>query len=170
MDSKEYKEIKDLLVQLEQKIEALYKPVVDRQEEQVFELDSHPEPEPRPEPEPEPGPWQDPSPEITEEIPSAPETVGDLFSGFAQRPTLADSLAKTKNARPLKEVIPLNDRFLYEKVLFSQDRDLYNKTLTDLQDIKTMQEAEAYLAKHFPHWELSSPAVQKFLTQLEDVF
>ncbi|MFA5443575.1 MAG: hypothetical protein WC128_01195 [Bacteroidales bacterium] len=152
MNSKDYKEIKDLLVQLEQKIEALLDPAVDHPDEQVFELDSQPEMEQESEPETE------------------PETVGDLFSGFAQRITLADSLAKTKNGRPLKEVIPLNDRFLYEKVLFNQDRALYDKTLTNLQDVKTIQQAEAYLAEHFPHWELSSPAVQKFLTQLEDVF
>ena len=156
MNSKEYKEIKELLALLEQKIEALLDPSVDQPEEQVFELDSQPAREPNPEPQPESG--------------HEPETIGDLFSGFAQRPTLADSLAKTKNGRPLKEVIPLNDRFLYEKVMFSQDRDLYNKTLTELQDVKTMQQAEAYLAERFPHWELSSPAVQKFLTQLEDVF
>ncbi len=156
MNSKEYKEIKELLALLEQKIEALWDPAVNQPEEQVFELDSQPAREPNPEPHPESG--------------HEPETIGDLFSGFAQRPTLADSLAKTKNGRPLKEVIPLNDRFLYEKVLFSQDRDLYNKTLTELQDVKTMQQAEAYLAERFPHWELSSPAVQKFLTQLEDVF
>ena len=192
MNSKEYKEIKDLLGQLEQKIEALRDPAVDQPDEQVFELDSQPEKESRPEPEPQPEPEHESEPEHepepeaesypetepesdTEPKPKPdpepdPVTVGDLFSGFAQRPTLADSLAKTKNGRPLKEVIPLNDRFLYEKVLFSQDRDLYDKTLAKLQEVKTMQQAEAYLAEHFPHWELSSPAVQKFLTQLEDVF
>ncbi len=158
MNSKEYNEIKELLYLLEQKIEALHKPAVDQPDEQVFELDSQPEPEPGP------------GPEIQEETPPLPETIGDLFSGFAQRPTLADSLARSKNGRPLKEIIPLNDRFLYEKMLFSQDRDLYDKTLNVIQNSKTIQEAEAYLAEHFPHWELSSPAVQKFLTQLEDVF
>jgi len=33
-----------------------------------------------------------------------------------------------------------------------------------------MQQAEKYLAEHFPSWELSTPAVQKFLSQLENVF
>jgi hypothetical protein len=178
VNSREYKEIKDLLAQLEQKIEALRDPSVGQPDEQVFELDSQPQKEPEPQPEPEPGyeqesepePEPDPEPDPEPNPEPNPVTVGDLFSGFTQRPTLADSLAKTKNGRPLKEVIPLNDRFLYEKVLFSQDRDLYDKTLTELQKVRTMQQAESYLAEHFPHWELSSPAVQKFLTQLENVF
>ncbi len=42
MNSKEYKEIKELLALLEQKIEALWDPAVNQPEEQVFELDSQP--------------------------------------------------------------------------------------------------------------------------------
>lgn len=90
--------------------------------------------------------------------------------GSNNLPTLADSLAKSRNRGPLREIIPLNDKFLYLKVLFSEDHHLYEKTLSDLQSLPTMQDAEKYLALHFPTWELSSPAVQKFLSRLEDVF
>ena len=70
-----------------------------------------------------------------------PGTVGDLFTGLAQRPTLADSLAKSRNRGPLRKSFP-NDKFLYLKVLFSEDHHLYEKTLSDLQSLPTMQDAE----------------------------
>lgn len=102
--------------------------------------------------------------------PATVVTVKDRYSEPGRRPTLADSLAKTKNKGSLKEVIPLNDRFLYLKALFSEDSNLYEKTIADLQSLKNLQQAETYLAQHFPAWELSTPAVQKFLSQLQDVF
>jgi len=137
MDEREYREIKELLAQLTARIDALYTPA------------------------PAPVPVPDTPGYFELETPSVPvsPTLKDKFSGLDRRPTLADSLAKTKNKGLLKEVIPLNDKYLYLKTLFSEDSGLYEKTI-----------AEAYLAQHFPSWELSTPAVQKFLTQLENVF
>ncbi|HNR27285.1 MAG TPA: hypothetical protein PKY83_01500 [Bacteroidales bacterium] len=148
MDEREYREIKELLAQLTARIDALYTPA------------------------PAPVPVPDTPGYFELETPSVPvsPTLKDKFSGLDRRPTLADSLAKTKNKGLLKEVIPLNDKYLYLKTLFSEDSGLYEKTIADLQSFKDMQQAEAYLAQHFPSWELSTPAVQKFLTQLENVF
>ncbi|MDD2538012.1 MAG: hypothetical protein WC377_03555 [Bacteroidales bacterium] len=180
MNSKEYQEIKDLLVQLSRKIDALYgaPPAPDGIND--FELETFSEKRTTSPEEQLPKPVGNPvslSPDEAPAIPAEgsgdrpePGTVGDLFTGLAQRPTLADSLAKSRNRGPLREIIPLNDKFLYLKVLFSEDHHLYEKTLSDLQSLPTMQDAEKYLALHFPTWELSSPAVQKFLSRLEDVF
>lgn len=144
MNEREYREIKELLAQLAARIDALFTP------EAVFGT---------------PGDFELETPPV-----AAAGTIKDQFSELGRHPTLADSLAKTKNKGPLKEVIPLNDRFLYLKTLFSEDSSLYEKTIADLQSLKNMQQAEIYLAQHFPSWELSTPAVQKFLSQLQNVF
>lgn len=144
MNEREYREIKELLAKLTARIDALYTPAPVPDIPGDFELE-------------------------TIAVPVSP-TLKDKFSGLDQRPTLAESLAKTKNKGPLKDIIPLNDRYLYLKTLFSEDSSLYEKTITDLQSLKNMQQAETYLAEHFPSWELSTPAVQKFLSQLQNVF
>ena len=97
------------------------------------------------------------------------EIAGDLFA-HGQQTHRADSLAKYKNSGPLNDIIPLNDRLLYLKVLFSDNRELYDSTLSRLQSFDRLQQAEDYLGTHFPSWELSSPAVQNFLSQLKHVF
>ncbi|MFY9116561.1 MAG: hypothetical protein WBK97_04755 [Bacteroidales bacterium] len=155
MNEKEYRQLKELLRELEQKIDTLYE-----NETEPPSSDQEPEPE-----------LKDASEPLFElEAEKKPEIVGDLFAPMANRPTVADSLAKSKNKGLLKDVIPLNDRLLYLKVLFSDKKDLYDTTLTRLQTFKNLQEAEDYLGQHFPAWELSSPAVQKFLAQLKHVF
>ncbi|NLK79923.1 MAG: hypothetical protein GX281_04315 [Bacteroidales bacterium] len=89
---------------------------------------------------------------------------------MASRPTLADTLAKNISKGKLKDTIPLNDKFLYLKVLFLDDAKLYEATLNHLQTLENVQQAEDYLAQQFPTWEVSSPAVQKFLMLLKHVF
>ena len=177
MNEKEYHQLKELLRELEQRIDALYKgattePEVEPIAEPAAEPAAVAEPEPETAPEMEPAfelettPEEEPDKEPEKE----PEIVGDLFAPMAKRPTVADSLAKYKNSGRLKDVIPLNDRLLYLKVLFSDDKELYDTTLTRLQSFDKLQQAEDYLGTHFPSWELSSPAVQKFLSQLKHVF
>jgi hypothetical protein len=167
VNEREFQEIKNLLAQLSNKIDALYDPAPVTGPISDFELETSPDPEEKPIPE---TPAPDPDNAAAKPTYLSAGTVGELFSDMARRPTVADSLAKTRKKGPLKERIPLNDRFLYMKTLFSGDNSLYEKTLTDLQSMDNMQQAEKYLALHFPSWELSTPAVQKFLSQLENVF
>ena len=161
MNEKEYNQLKELLRELEQRIDALYKGA-------TTELEAEPVAEPVAEPEAVAEP--EPAFELETKPEKEPEIVGDLFAPMANRPTVADSLAKYKNSGPLNDIIPLNDRLLYLKVLFSDNRELYDSTLSRLQSFDRLQQAEDYLGTHFPSWELSSPAVQKFLSQLKHVF
>ncbi|NLA15571.1 MAG: hypothetical protein GX877_03425 [Bacteroidales bacterium] len=174
MKEKEYREIKEMLRQLEQKIDTLYRAST----EQEFELEVLVEPAEVVKPAVAAKPVVAAEPVIVAEpvvaaepvAATEPAVVGDLFASMAHRPTVADSLAKNKNKGRLKDAIPLNDKFLYVKVLFSENTELYESTLDHLQSLENLQQAETYLAEVFPNWELFSPAVQKFLTLLKDVF
>lgn len=167
MNERQYQEIKELLAQLTAKIDALYDSATTSGPVSDFELETGMETKEIPVQETA---SFTPDNADAKSIRSSAGTVGDLFSDMAKRPTVADSLARTKKKGPLKEHIPFNDKFLYMKTLFSGDDGLYEKTLADLQSMDNMQQAEKYLAEHFPSWELSTPAVQKFLSQLENVF
>ena len=159
MDQKEYSEIKALLAQLNKRIDALY------QEKPAFELIVPDETEPEfiPEPEPKPEPER-----VHVTKPKPVPTIGDLFTNMNPGPTVAEVLARNNPRTRLKERISSNDKYLFTKVLFNQDAGLFNNTIDILEPMTSMREVESYLGAHFPNWDVTSPAVHRFLCQLED--
>ncbi len=95
-------------------------------------------------------------------------TVGDLFATMAQVPTVAEVLVQKRERKPLNESISTNDRYLFVKVLFNWDESLYIQTIAAMEKMASMRMVEDYLAKHFPAWEVTSPAVHRFLHQMEE--
>ncbi|MDD4655100.1 MAG: hypothetical protein PHT08_06810 [Bacteroidales bacterium] len=163
MDQKEYSEIKALLAQLNERIDALY------QDKPAFELIVPDETEPEFIPEPEPEPEPKPEPErVHVTKPKPVPTIGDLFTNMNPGPTVAEVLARNNSRNPLKERISFNDKYLFTKVLFNQDAGLFNNTIDILEPMTSMREVESYLGAHFPNWDVTSPAVHRFLCQLED--
>ena len=125
------------------------------------------EPEPQPEPEPEPEPKPEPE-RVHVTKPKPVPTIGDLFTNMNPGPTVAEVLARNNSRNPLKERISFNDKYLFTKVLFNQDAGLFNNTIDILEPMTSMREVESYLGAHFPNWDVTSPAVHRFLCQLED--
>lgn len=159
MNERQYQEIKELLAQLTAKIDALYDSATTSGPVSDFELETGMETKEIPVQETA---SFTPDNADAKSIRSSAGTVGDLFSDMAKRPTVADSLARTKKKGPLKEHIPFNDKFLYMKTLFSGDDGLYEKTLADLQSMDNMQQAEKYLAEHFPPGNYQLPQYRNF--------
>lgn len=95
-------------------------------------------------------------------------TVGDLFATMAQAPTVADVLVQKREHKSLNDSISTNDRYLFVKVLFNRNEPLYVRTIEDLEPMDSMRTVETYLAQHFPDWEVTSPAVHRFLHQMEE--
>lgn len=112
-----------------------------------------PEPvvEPEPEPKPEPEPAKAPEPELFEE-PAAPKAV--LYG---------------KPVDDIRQAISLGDRFLYQRELFGQNAELMQRTLTDLNALRSFDEAISYIMTHF-HWDSESSTYQQFLVTLHRRF
>ena len=117
------------------------------------EIPESPEPEPvvDPEPQPEPEPVKAPEPELFEE-PAAPKAV--LYG---------------KPVDDIRQAISLGDRFLYQRELFGQNAELMQRTLTDLNALRSFDEAISYIMTHF-HWDSESSTYQQFLVTLHRRF
>ena len=69
----------------------------------------------------------------------------------------------------IRQAISLGDRFLYQRELFGQNAELMQKTLTELNELGSFDEAVAYISSHF-QWDTESSTYQQFLVTLHRRF
>lgn len=74
-----------------------------------------------------------------------------------------------KSVDDIRQAISLGDRFLYQRELFGQNAELMQKTLTDLNELGSFDEAVAYISAHF-NWDTESSTYQQFLVTLHRRF
>ena len=127
-----------------------------------------PEPEPVPEPEPEPEPVPVPEP-VVEDLPE-PAPIPEP----APKPAPAVPKADTErlpwrldkpgmSVKNIRSGISLYDRALFIGTLFKEDYALYDKTIGDLNNLSSLDEAVDYLLERFPDWNLKSDIVYNFM-------
>ncbi len=152
------------------------------EDEHPVNVEPVPEPEPEPELEPEPQPEPEPEPEIEPEpAPEAPvsESLSDYFgnddAGFelSTPETLGERMMRDDHSlaakfqqnpvRDLREVIGINDKFLFVNELFGGSMEKYTKSIENLNDLKTLNGAMIYLneLKIELQWNSSNEAYQK---------
>lgn len=71
-----------------------------------------------------------------------------------------------KPGAPVKNIrsgISLYDRALFIGTLFKEDYALYDKTISDLNALSSLDEAVDYVAEAFPDWNLKSDIVYSFM-------
>ena len=132
-------------------------PVPEPVEEPVVEpvIDDLPEPEPAPAPapaEPAPAPAE-PAPVAPKPVAPRPET--ERLPWRLDKPGMA-----VKNIR---SGISLYDRALFIGTLFKEDYALYDKTISELNGLASLDEAVDYLLERFPDWNLKSDIVYNFM-------
>ena len=132
-------------------------PVPEPVEEPVVEpvIDDLPEPEPAPVPvpaEPAPAPAE-PAPVAPKPVTPRPET--ERLPWRLDKPGMA-----VKNIR---SGISLYDRALFIGTLFKEDSALYDKTISELNGLASLDEAVDYLLERFPDWNLKSDIVYNFM-------
>lgn len=68
----------------------------------------------------------------------------------------------------IRQAISLGDRFLYQRELFNQDAELMQKTLTELNDLTSFDEAVEYISRF--GWDTESNSYQQFIVALHRRF
>ena len=150
-----------------------------------------PEPEPvvEPEPEPvaEPEPVLEPEPVIKPEPEAVPEPVEGPVEGPVEEPVAdpVEAAEEPKQApavphpeterlpwrldkpgisvKNIRSGISLYDRALFIGTLFKEDYALYDKTISELNGLSSLDEAVDYLLERFPDWNLKSDIVYNFM-------
>ena len=138
-------------------------PISEPVKEQVVEpvIEDLPEPEPEPvpasaEPEPVPAPAEpEPAPAPVAPKPVVPRPETERLPWRLDKPGVA-----VKNIR---SGISLYDRALFIGTLFKEDYALYDKTISELNGLASLDEAVDYLLERFPDWNLKSDIVYNFM-------
>ena len=129
-------------------------PVVEA--EPVLEPEPVAEPEPEPVLEPEPAPALAPEPmPAPKPAPAVPRPETDRLPWRLDKPGIS-----VKNIR---SGISLYDRALFIGTLFKEDYALYDKTISELNGLSSLDEAVDYLLERFPDWNLKSDIVYNFM-------
>ena len=130
--------------------------------EPVVEPEPVLEPEPVAEPEPEPVLAPEPAPALAPEpmpapkpAPAVPRPETDRLPWRLDKPGIS-----VKNIR---SGISLYDRALFIGTLFKEDYALYDKTISELNGLSSLDEAVDYLLERFPDWNLKSDIVYNFM-------
>lgn len=91
---------------------------------------------------------------------STPETFGEKM--MSEEVTLAEKLQQNP-VRDLKSAIGINDKFLFVNELFGGSMEKYNKSIENLNDLKTLNGAMIYLneLKVELQWNSSNEAYQR---------
>ena len=131
--------------------------------EPVVEAEPVLEPEPVAEPDPEPVLAPEPAPALAPEpmpapkpaAPAVPRPETDRVPWRLDKPGIS-----VKNIR---SGISLYDRALFIGTLFKEDYALYDKTISELNGLSSLDEAVDYLLERFPDWNLKSDIVYNFM-------
>ena len=112
---------------------------------------------------------QETQPKVVEaaEPAAAPEPV-------KEEPAIVDEQASPKAAlygkavTDIRQAISLGDRFLYQRELFGQNAELMQKTLTELNELHSFDEAMQYISRF--GWDTESNSYQQFIVTLHRRF
>lgn len=94
-----------------------------------------------------------------------PQPEPELF----EEPASPKAVLYGKPVSDIRQAISLGDRFLYQRELFGQNAELMQRTLTDLNDLHSFDEAISYIMTHF-QWDTESSTYQQFIVTLHRRF
>lgn len=132
---------------------------------------------------PQPAPKSEqPAPEPVEETPSVPNEESKAFAlpeyrnpkiqeyeKPASRATLNDAIPSQPVMVDLKRGFSLNDRFLFQRELFQNNKRDMDQTMVEMGKLSSYEEAEQYL-RESRQWDFESPTVNDFLLVIKQGF
>lgn len=83
--------------------------------------------------------------------------------------TLADDLAKKKIIL-LKQNLTINQKFMFTKILFHGDFEIFSETIDKLDRFDNYAQAMRYIDEAYPHWDRESEEYQEFIELIEKRF
>lgn len=85
------------------------------------------------------------------------------------KPTLADNLAKQKVTR-LKESLTINQKFMFTKILFHGDFEIFSEAIDKLDRFDNLIQATRFLDDGYPDWDKESEEYEEFIEIVQKRF
>lgn len=104
-------------------------------------------------------------PEAPKKSPVAQTTLYDQFSKGTT--TLAENFQKKKK---IKEILTINQKFMFTKILFNGDFELFSNAIDRLDDLDNLSQAKSYLTNNHGEWNPESEEYQEFMEMVERRF
>lgn len=111
-------------------------------------------------------------PAVEEPVAEEPVVEAEPEPEVKEEPAEQASPKAAVYGKPVDDIrlaISLGDRFLYQRELFDQNAELMQRTLTDINELGSYEEAIMYIGKHF-QWDTESKTYQQFLVTLHRRF
>ena len=105
------------------------------------------------------------------EEPKAEEPQQELFEEpvAEKEPAAPKAMLYGKPVDDIRLAISLGDRFLYQRELFGQNAELMLRTLTEINELHSFDEAMTYIGSRF-QWDTESNSYQQFIVSLHRRF
>lgn len=84
-------------------------------------------------------------------------------------PTLADNLAKQKTVR-LKESLTINQKFMFTKILFHGDFEIFSEAIDKIDRLDTLAQAMKFIEEGYSDWDIESEEYEEFIEILQNRF
>jgi hypothetical protein len=83
--------------------------------------------------------------------------------------TLADDLAKKKIVK-LKDNLTINQKFMFTKILFHGDFEIFSEAIDKLDRFDNLQQAMRFIEDGYPHWDREGEEYMEFIEIVEKRF
>lgn len=115
-------------------------------------------------------PVEVPAPAVEEqpEVAVEPELIPESKTEPAKEVASPNAALYGKAVDDIRQAISLGDRFLYQRELFSQNAELMQRTLTELNGLSSFDEAMEYISRF--NWDTESSTYQQFIVTLHRRF
>lgn len=109
---------------------------------------------------------EEPKPEPAKKVAAAQTTLYDQFSKSTGT-SLAEDFQKRKK---IKDSLTINQKFMFTKILFNGDFELFSAAIERLDELDTMAQANNYINNNYGEWSKDSEEYQEFMEIVERRF
>lgn len=102
--------------------------------------------------------------------PKAVNTPRPIINEQAQRESVTTVAADFAKISHLKNRLTINQKFMFTKMLFNGDFDLFNNAITQVDSFTSFDEASSYLEAHFSHWDKTTEEYEEFIELVTNRF
>jgi hypothetical protein len=86
------------------------------------------------------------------------------------QPAKVNTVNSTQKIQRIKERLTINQKFMFTKVLFKGDFEIFSKAIDELDQQNTMPDALKSLEKHYTSWDKESSEFHEFMEIVERRF
>ena len=106
----------------------------------------------------------------TVSVKTEPPVVARPVKAEVTQPVKNATVNNTQKIQRIKERLTINQKFMFTKVLFKGDFEIFSKAVDELDQQNSMPDALKYLEKYYSAWDKESPEFHEFMEIVERRF